>query len=312
MNSEPLVSAIIVNYNYGCFLEECIASVRAQTYGNLEIIVVDDGSSDDSRDILRNHDDTVRVILKENGGQASAFDAGVAASSGDVVCFLDSDDTWDANKVERVMAAFATQPKAEWVSHALRMADATLRPQGVVVMQRAGLIAPDARALAERRFTAGTSISMRRSLAERVFPLNSSLFAGDAVLLARCVAARAWGYALKETLGTYRRHVFNRYRDNDIMRLLEDQIVVTKEMARIVGIADATPNHKHAAILAYLAGDRWYSRRRLRAVLAGLATAFCFVNRPGLFVRQSSALLVAWLAPAFWLRRWRRRALPDP
>lgn len=83
-------SIIINNYNYGAYLAEAIESALAQTYSDKEIIVVDDGSTDHSREVIKKY--PVIAILKENGGQASAFNAGFKASTGELVLFLDSDD----------------------------------------------------------------------------------------------------------------------------------------------------------------------------------------------------------------------------
>ena len=92
MRYTPLVSVIVNNYNYGHFLSEAIDSALAQTYTRTEVIVVDDGSTDDSSEIIAGYGDRIIPVLKENGGQASAFNAGFAKSRGDVICFLDADD----------------------------------------------------------------------------------------------------------------------------------------------------------------------------------------------------------------------------
>src|SRR5688572_29854944 len=89
---QPLVSVIVNNYNYGRFLAQAIDSALSQDYPRLEVIVVDDGSTDDSREIIARYGSKISPVLKANGGQASAFNAGFNASRGDVVIFLDSDD----------------------------------------------------------------------------------------------------------------------------------------------------------------------------------------------------------------------------
>src|SRR5688500_10169891 len=89
---DPLASVIINNYNYGRYLGAAIDSALAQTYPHTEVVVVDDGSTDDSRQVIAGYGERVVPVLKENGGQASAFNAGFAASRGDVVLFLDADD----------------------------------------------------------------------------------------------------------------------------------------------------------------------------------------------------------------------------
>lgn len=86
------VSIIINNYNYARFVRQAIESALAQTYENTELIIVDDGSTDDSVEIIKEYDDQATVILKENGGQASAFNVGVARAAGDLILLLDSDD----------------------------------------------------------------------------------------------------------------------------------------------------------------------------------------------------------------------------
>lgn len=90
--AEPIkISIVISNYNYGRFLPECLDSIRAQTYPHVECVVVDDGSTDDSRAILARYPE-FRTILKANAGQAKALEDGFRASTGAVVVFLDSDD----------------------------------------------------------------------------------------------------------------------------------------------------------------------------------------------------------------------------
>ena len=86
------VSIIINNYNYAQYLPSCIESAVAQTYGNTEVIVADDGSTDNSRAIIESYGSSVIPTFKLNGGQASALNAGYKKSSGDLVIFLDSDD----------------------------------------------------------------------------------------------------------------------------------------------------------------------------------------------------------------------------
>jgi hypothetical protein len=93
-------SIIISSYNYGRFLREAIDSALGQTYPNTEVIVVDDGSTDDSRDVIASYGDRIIPVLKENGGQASTWNAGFRESRGNVVVFLDSDDVLLPTAVE--------------------------------------------------------------------------------------------------------------------------------------------------------------------------------------------------------------------
>ncbi len=103
---DKLFSVIINNYNYGRFLAHAIDSALAQTHANTEVLVVDDGSTDDSREVIASYGSGIRPILKENGGQASAFNAGFTECRGEVVLYLDSDDALVPTAVERIIELF--------------------------------------------------------------------------------------------------------------------------------------------------------------------------------------------------------------
>jgi glycosyltransferase involved in cell wall biosynthesis len=96
----PRVSVIIPNFNYATYLGEAIESVLRQTYPDIEIIVVDDGSTDNSIEIANQYLNKIKLIRKINGGVSSARNEGIKISSGLYVCFLDADDIWEANKIE--------------------------------------------------------------------------------------------------------------------------------------------------------------------------------------------------------------------
>jgi glycosyltransferase involved in cell wall biosynthesis len=112
----PLVSVIVNNYNYGRFLPQAIDSALGQTHPRLEVIVVDDGSTDNSREVISRYGSRIQPVLKSNGGQASALNAGFAASRGDVVLFLDADDFLYPSAVANAVALFAEEgvSKVHW------------------------------------------------------------------------------------------------------------------------------------------------------------------------------------------------------
>jgi glycosyltransferase involved in cell wall biosynthesis len=116
----PLVSIIITNYNYGSFLKRAIDSALNQTYSHIEIVVVDDGSTDNSHEIIRSFDDRLIPIFKENGGQASAFNAGFLNSRGEIICFLDADDQFTSEKIEEIVNIFRTHQEIGWCFNALK------------------------------------------------------------------------------------------------------------------------------------------------------------------------------------------------
>ncbi|HVW73345.1 MAG TPA: glycosyltransferase [Rhizomicrobium sp.] len=87
-----LFSIVINNYNYACYVREAIESALAQDYPDVEVIVVDDGSTDNSRDVISGFGGKITALFKENGGQGSALNAGFTAARGDIIIFLDADD----------------------------------------------------------------------------------------------------------------------------------------------------------------------------------------------------------------------------
>jgi glycosyltransferase involved in cell wall biosynthesis len=107
MEVPPTVSIIINNYNYDRFLAEAIDSALNQTYTNTEVIVVDDGSTDNSHDVISAYGTRIIPVLKQNGGQTSALNAGVEASQGEIIFFLDADDVFFPHKVEKMVKLFA-------------------------------------------------------------------------------------------------------------------------------------------------------------------------------------------------------------
>jgi hypothetical protein len=126
------IDIVIDNYNYGRFLREAIDSALAQTYPNVRVVLVDDGSTDGSREIIESYGDRVVAVHKENGGQGSAFNAGYAVTEGDIVMFLDADDTLDSRIAERVAEAFIAHPDAAKIQWCMELADAAGRPTGTL------------------------------------------------------------------------------------------------------------------------------------------------------------------------------------
>ncbi len=114
---KPLVSVIISNYNYGCFISQAIESVLAQTYQQFELIVVDDGSTDNSREVIESYKDCLTAIFQKNAGQGAAFNAGIAQSKGEIICFLDADDYFHKEKIAKVVTAFLNHPEWVQISH---------------------------------------------------------------------------------------------------------------------------------------------------------------------------------------------------
>ncbi len=112
-------SVIIPNYNYAKFLPFAIDSVLAQTENVDEIIVVDDGSTDNSKDVLASYGDKIITVFQDNNGQASALNNGFNTSTGDIIFFLDADDLFSPEKVETIKNVYKNNPHTAWVFHEL-------------------------------------------------------------------------------------------------------------------------------------------------------------------------------------------------
>jgi glycosyltransferase involved in cell wall biosynthesis len=215
MSSKPLVSILINNYNYGRFVADAIDSALAQTYDNIEIIVVDDGSSDDSREVIDRYAGRVGLLAKENGGQASAFNAGFLASSGEIVCFLDADDCFQPNKVARVVEVFSRQPQAGWCFHRLGQFGEGISPKtSIRVRSRFGVLdGRKATAAGKPPFlpTATSGMSFRREMLAQILPMPELIRITSDNYLKFVALSIAEGWIDSQTLSLQRIHGDNAY-----------------------------------------------------------------------------------------------------
>lgn len=112
IKKNPLVTVIIPTYNRGWILKEAIESVLSQDFGDFELIVVDDGSTDNTMEILDGYDRDIAVLRQENHGVSAARNAGIAFASGQFIAFLDSDDMWLPGKLASQIDFFNSNPDA--------------------------------------------------------------------------------------------------------------------------------------------------------------------------------------------------------
>jgi glycosyltransferase involved in cell wall biosynthesis len=173
---EPLVSILINNYNYGRYLGDAIESALNQTYRHAEVIVVDDGSTDNSREVIASFGSRVISVPKVNGGQASAFNAGFATSRGNIICFLDADDWFLPEKTAEVVGAFADREYG-WFFHLLSANGNGGAPPEPGF--RAGEWDYRAQMAAGTGFpyvpTATSALCFRRELLARIFPMPEQI-----------------------------------------------------------------------------------------------------------------------------------------
>ncbi|MEA3446547.1 MAG: glycosyltransferase family A protein [Bacteroidota bacterium] len=104
--NKAVISVIIPVFNGGRFLSEAIDSVLAQNYDALEIIIIDDGSTDNSKEVALGYGNKIKYLYQENGGPAKARNFGLSIATGDFITFIDADDVWAKDKISRQLALF--------------------------------------------------------------------------------------------------------------------------------------------------------------------------------------------------------------
>jgi len=211
MPSAPQTASVVIPcYNYGRFLGDAIESALRQSYPACDVIVVDDGSTDDSPAIISRFGDRIRAVFKENGGHASAINAGCRRAEGDVVFLLDADDELRPEAVATVLGAW--QPDTVLVHCRPGLMDAQGRDvRGTVPAPWIRLDEGDVR---ERMLTTGaysttvtSGLALRRDALLRVLPIPEDRFRqGADGFLVRAVAFLGPVQAVDRPLARYRRH----------------------------------------------------------------------------------------------------------
>lgn len=217
-SAELAVDIVIDNYNYGRFLPDAIESACAQTHPKVTVTVVDDGSSDGSRQLLDAYEDRVTVVHKENGGQASALNVGFERCQGDVVMFLDADDTLDAGAAAEIAATFAAAPDLVKVQFRTAVIDAEGRPTGVtkpaehLPMPSGDVRAAELASPFDLVWMATSANAFRTSALRRIMPIPEDDFRTCADwYLVHLMALIGPVASLDSVAGAYRVHGANNY-----------------------------------------------------------------------------------------------------
>lgn len=211
----PFLSVLIDTYNHERFIEEAILSVLSQDFpaSEREILVVDDGSTDRTPEILAKFAPQIRILRKANGGQASAFNHSIPECRGELIAFLDGDDWWAPNKLTRVTSAMAANPELGLVGHGI----ITVLPDGsrktVVLREGFDFQAndhPGARLLRRRGAFMGTSrMTVRRSLMKRILPIPAEIRIQADEYIYTLASVLMPARILPEALTFYRLHADN-------------------------------------------------------------------------------------------------------
>jgi glycosyltransferase involved in cell wall biosynthesis len=201
------ISVVIPAYNYGRFLRDAINSVLAQTYPALEIIVVDDGSTDDTPQVLAEYGDRIRVISQSNQGVGAARNTGIAAARGEYIAFLDSDDIMRARKLECDIARFEADPELGLVHCGAESFDTAGKTRSVSLTGLEGWIAPELLGLDREVIAApGSGIAVPKRVAEEIDGFDARLQPSEDWDFCYRIAVRYRVGFVPEVLVRYRLH----------------------------------------------------------------------------------------------------------
>lgn len=226
-SSEMLMASIIIpNYNHGRYLSDAVQSVLNQAYRNFEVIVIDDGSTDNSREVAAQFGNQIRYIWQENQGLSAARNTGIRATTGDLIGLLDADDIYEPHFLSTLVFSLQANPTADGIYCGYRFVDDQNKP----LPQIESRSIPSEqlhKALVGGNFLVPESMLVRRHCYEAVGPFDESLR-----------ACEDWDIWLKITeqfniIGT--RQVLTRHRilpgsmSSDPIRMLTNRLTVIRQ-----------------------------------------------------------------------------------
>ena len=293
----PKVSTVIPAYNAVRFLPQTVASALAQTWQDFELLVVDDGSTDETRTWVANHSDArVRLIEQAHQGTARARNLGIAQAQGDYIAFLDADDLWEPTKLEKQVACLGARPEVGLVHTAIRYIDDEGSEIGKVLHSEGDGDVWE-KVVLHMLVRCGSTPLIRRSCFDKVGMFDTDLdFAEDWDMWLR-IAAHFHFAVLNEPLVAYRQHHANTTRKYQ---------TIMPNLERVLERAfrDAPPEkrglRKKAYGYAYLfAAQRAFNERDLGEAASLLYRAFR--SYPRLRYRKNSLKLSFQLRKVRWL-----------
>lgn len=346
------LSVLVDTYNHERLIEKALRSVLEQNFpvnrpdppggeDRFEVIVVDDGSTDKTPDIVRQFEPRVKLIRKSNGGQASAFNAGIPACCGDVIVFLDGDDWWKPGKLQRIAEVFAADPSLGMAGHAFveSFDDGTER---IIAPRVPGRLRLDDAAGAEffrlSRCYFGTSrLALRADVARRILPVPEQLvFEADEYLFTMA-AALGSAVILPDPLTHYRVHPGNLFlgagggsagerRKARVLAWLAESLnlalpstgAAPEAIALVLELVQAEADQLR---LKLEGGWPWETFSTERAIYRIQHAGAPWTSQAFRTLSMVPALLLppkwfyggrSWLSKQGWYRRSRARALPVP
>lgn len=302
LHQAPRVSAVVATYNRSYVVCEAIDSILNQTYDNVEVIVVDDGSTDDTQGKLKSYGDRIRVVFQENSGPAAAWNRGIRESTGEVVAFLGSDDIWLPTFLDRqikVLKQGGNQVPCSLANSWLRFASG----RGTTAFQHVrlypvheeGVWQNVAEIFATRFVLFGQSVAIRREALKNVGGFDENLrFLEDYDLALKLSLQGPWAF-VREPLVVWRQGTTDSLSQESLIKKVElkETIIRIRERAleglqgavragRLRSLVDRELRHDRLELWAARAGRHG----GLGSVLDGVVS---FANRcENFFYRRSS------------------------
>jgi glycosyltransferase involved in cell wall biosynthesis len=230
-----LATVVIGNYNYAKFIADAIDSALAQTYEPLEVIVVDDGSTDESRGIIASYGQRIRTVLQDNAGQGAVYNTGWREAKGEFVLFLDSDDSLAPQAMSKVVAAFETGDAVK-VQYYLAQVDRNLKPLGYRLPSYGFSDIEPRKQIANYGYYVcppASGNAYRKSFLDQIMPIADEKLRQPADGYTTGLAALAGSViSLAETLGKYRLHGDNMGGESGVKSIEQLQHMFMRDITR--------------------------------------------------------------------------------
>jgi glycosyltransferase involved in cell wall biosynthesis len=267
---QPAVSVVIPAHDYGRYLAEAIDSAMGQSLAPFEIIVVDDGSTDETPEVLARYGDRIRAFRTENGGASAARNFGAAQARGEFVAFLDADDVWHKQKLELQMARFAADPSVGFVHCAVEFFGDAGSASSPLLEGLEGWIAPDLVRLRQSVVAGpGSSILIPLRVFREAGCFDPTLRVSEDWDLCFRIALRYRVAYVPRALVRYRTHGRGLHRD--VERLEFDMLRALDKAFRLAGDELAgLRSQAYGRLHRILSGSYLEAGRPLKAVQHGL------------------------------------------
>ena len=268
----PLFTVLLCNYNYEEFIGLAIQSVLRQTFSDFELVIVDDGSTDSSRNIIDSFNDSrINTIFKENGGQCSAFRAGINIAKGSYIALLDSDDEWKPTKLARCASVLREHLDICFLQNSMEIIDGESIQFDAVELSSSGFYDPfsdysqlkhhELPYLPTSCITGKTSAFKRLVLDDGVWRIDADtpVIAGLSVL--------GPTYLLNEPLTRYRKHGSNATKETTWLEMLERRKRFYRSLNDHLSLVGRSERfhfqNSQEYILGQIASTKWYWLRGL-------------------------------------------------